>query len=139
MLHLSEGLILNQVDENSDIISLKGCLSVLPLVSVSSRLRLLRSCFLDEATKSYALCFSLLPGPHSRHLNDLLIVVALSQVFDKTHVRFYLEGQPKPGFLARNAGYACGLVLMKSFCNFRTFVKHQDAIENSIIPDFIPV
>jgi hypothetical protein len=44
---------------------------------------------------------------------------------------FYVEVTPKKGKIYRRLGHMLGEELIKSFCNFKTFVKQEEIIKNS--------
>ena len=90
MLNKTQVTLLNQIDENSDIIQLEAPLSVCSFIPVKSRLRLIRSAFFDQTSRSYVVAFNLIRN-NSKHLEDLFLFISLTQVFDKTCVRIYLE------------------------------------------------
>lgn len=44
---------------------------------------------------------------------------------------FYVEVVPKSGRVMKKLGHQLGYELIKSFCNFKTFVKQEEVIQNS--------
>ena len=110
---------------------LMGNLSLFAFLPLKVRLTLIRSAFQDRTTKSSSSTTVFvyhLDSANSSHLSDLLLVVSLVKVFDKTMIRVYLETSPRQRgaimkVLNQQASYQIGQEIMKGFCNFKTYVK----------------
>lgn len=130
MLGLLDAYTVSQIDECSDLLSLKLSIPLLPFFIQSRVMRFVRTTFIDQATKSYVMAFKCVSD------DDLLFFVALNQVFDKTYFRFYLSSQLK--HTAEQAGYVsstrqreASMLIGRGLACFKTHVKHAFLISNS--------
>ena len=131
MLFARDASIVNKINKHSEIMQLMGNLSLFVFLPLKVRLTLIRSAFQDRTTKSSSSTTVFvyhLDSANSSHLSDLLLVVSLVKVFDKTMIRVYLETSPRQRgsitkALNQQASYQIGQEIMKGFCNFKTYVK----------------
>lgn len=130
MLFARDASIVNKINKHSEIMQLMGNLSLFVFLPLKVRLTLIRSAFQDRTTKSSSTKVFVyhLDSANSSHLSDLLLVVSLVKVFDKTMIRVYLETSPRQRgaimkVLNQQASYQIGQEIMKGFCNFKTYVK----------------
>ena len=78
---------------------------------------------------------------NSTHFKDCFIVIAVSQIYDKTRIKFFINSQPRKSSFSCN--YSSNLLLgslTQSFCNFKTFLKHRHYFEtaNYVFKPFVP-
>lgn len=97
MLFARDASIVNKINKHSEIMQLMGNLSLFVFLPLKVRLTLIRSAFQDRTTKSSSTTVFVyhLDSANSSHLCDLLLVVSLVKVFDKTIIRVYLETSPR--------------------------------------------
>jgi len=138
MLNVTEAYDSATVNATTDVVALKLSISLFGgLVKQRQKICFLRSTFQDQSSGSMVVAFSLV-AESARFIDDLLLFVALTPAFDKVIVRVHLESKAKTDMVSRFKLLSLATSLLESFCNFKTFVKHQSLINNVALPSFAP-
>ncbi|CDW73324.1 UNKNOWN [Stylonychia lemnae] len=128
LLFTKKQQILNQIEANSEILTMEAHLNVYQIIPIRTQLRLITTTFIDQKSKDYVLVFKLMQKG-CKDLEDLLIFVGLNQIYDKTSMKICVEVTPKQGKFYNQLANNISLEFIKALNNFKTYAKQKYVIE----------